>query len=698
MTGAPRILVLGGGIAGLAAAWRLSEPGWPARFSSITVLERGSRLGGKGASSRGAHGRIEEHGLHIWLGHYDNAFRLVRDCYAELDRERTDPSCPIRTWREAFFPAGELGLFDRGPNGWLPWVATFSSNRRLPGERDADGRAPSIAELLLRSALLIRDFYVSLDFGRPLVPAVTLSVSPSPPAASSSSVVLRALASTVLAVSQQLLLLASQGARRLAGPRGAAAIDAAFAPLLRRLAPAVGTDSNARRLHNLIDLVRGVLRGMAVDGLGGDRDAYDAINHLDFRDWLRRHGAQPSTLRSAIVRGQYDLVFSHERGDPARPKFAAGWGVFLSSKLWFDYKGAIFWKMRAGMGDVVFAPLYQALRARGVQFRFFNQVEELVPSADASVIRSVVVGQQASLAPGVREYQPLVAVKGLPCFPSAPDCRQISDGSGTLEGPHPGSPASRRSAADHQELRFGEDFDLLVFAIPPAMGRLVCGQLAAQRRDWREMLDGIATVATHAFQVWLKPDERSLGWPHPGTTVSAFAKPFDTWASMSHLVELEDWDDVGSPATVGYFCSTLATGDPDVRIDAAAHTRGQAIQFLERHSRYFWPNAVDPETQGFRWDYLCAESDVTGPDRFDTQYWTANTDPSDQYVQSLPGTDAYRLRPDRSGYGNLVLAGDWTDSGINAGCIEAAVVSGLQAANELLGRPRWDRIGGLLLR
>ena len=67
-------------------------------------------------------------------------------------------------------------------------------------------------------------------------------------------------------------------------------------------------------------------------------------------------------------------------------------------------------------------------------------------------------------------------------------------------------------------------------------------------------------------------------------------------------------------------------------------------------------------------------------------------------MQALPGTDAYRLRPDQSGYGNLVLAGDWTDCGINAGCIEAAAVSGLQAANALLHRPRWDRISGLFLR
>jgi hypothetical protein len=155
---------------------------------------------------------------------------------------------------------------------------------------------------------------------------------------------------------------------------------------------------------------------------------------------------------------------------------------------------------------------------------------------------------------------------------------------------------------------------------------------------------------------------------------------------------------VEPPATVGYFCSTLATTGPGAGTDAADRTRVQAIGFLERHSRYFWPNAVDPATGGFRWDYLCADTDARGPDRFDTRYWTANTDPSDLYVQALPGTDAYRLRPDQSGYGNLVLAGDWTDCGINAGCIEAAAVSGLQAANALLHRPRWDRISGLFLR
>jgi uncharacterized protein with NAD-binding domain and iron-sulfur cluster len=56
------------------------------------------------------------------------------------------------------------------------------------------------------------------------------------------------------------------------------------------------------------------------------------------------------------------------------------------------------------------------------------------------------------------------------------------------------------------------------------------------------------------------------------------------------------------------------------------------------------------------------------------------------------------LRSDESGYDNLFLAGDWTDSGMNAGCIESAVMSGLQAANAILGRPRAHRIAGYYLQ
>ena len=99
------------------------------------------------------------------------------------------------------------------------------------------------------------------------------------------------------------------------------------------------------------------------------------------------------------------------------------------------------------------------------------------------------------------------------------------------------------------------------------------------------------------------------------------------------------------------------------------------------------------DDSGFRWDLLCGAGDAEGPDRFKSQYWVANVDPSDLYVQSLPGTDRYRLRADESGYNNLYLAGDWINCGLNAGCIESAVMSGLQAANASSGPPprSWGR-------
>jgi len=51
----------------------------------------------------------------------------------------------------------------------------------------------------------------------------------------------------------------------------------------------------------------------------------------------------------------------------------------------------------------------------------------------------------------------------------------------------------------------------------------------------------------------------------------------------------------------------------------------------------------------------------------------------------VPGSVQYRLPPDGAGFENLFLAGDWTRCGINAGCVEAATISGLGAAKALTG-------------
>jgi uncharacterized protein with NAD-binding domain and iron-sulfur cluster len=69
--------------------------------------------------------------------------------------------------------------------------------------------------------------------------------------------------------------------------------------------------------------------------------------------------------------------------------------------------------------------------------------------------------------------------------------------------------------------------------------------------------------------------------------------------------------------------------------------------------------------------------------------------PSERYVLSVPGSSKHRLPAhDPEEFTNLYLAGDWTENGFNLGCVEAATMSGLQAANAISGYPnRGDIIG-----
>jgi uncharacterized protein with NAD-binding domain and iron-sulfur cluster len=691
----PRVAVLGGGMAGLAATWRLSEPGWRDRYASITVYQRGWRLGGKGASSRGAHGRIEEHGLHVWLGYYENAFRLMRECYAELDRSLTDPTSPVRAWQDAFIPAPTVGLEDRHGGGWHHWVGDFAPNDQLPGDPDAPGGVMTVAEFVRRGLRLLADFAESLRPGAPGSGRVVLSTDPRPPPGPHRDL-LAGLGITAVAAALEAVTMA-QGALASDLARPLAPLDRFLDGVRSSLAAGTDADPALRKASHLVSVVGATLRGIVADNLLGDPRGFRAIDGEDYRDWIRRHGAAPEAVASTLVSGLYDLVFAHQDGDPGRTSFGAGWGVFLSGKTFFDYKGAIFWKMTAGMGDIVFAPLYQALRRRGVEFKFFHRIDGLHLSADQSAVEAISVGIQAEPVDGPAGYEPLVRVRGLPCFPARP----VTDGLDGAAGIGDHDLESHWCSwpdADRVVLRRGPDFDVAVLAIPLGMAPVVCQELIDHAARWRDMVTHVRTVATQSLQLWLREAEPDLGWPHPGVTLSGYVKPFDTWASMPQVIEAEDWPEDDRPRTIAYFCSTLAAPWPTGKGAAAyarrhhARVRKHVRQFVAQELGHLLPGAVDE--RGFRWDLLCGAPPDAGPDALDTQFWRANVDPSDRYVQSLAGTDRFRLRPDESGYTNLFLAGDWTDCGLNAGCIEAAVLSGLEAANAVLGRSRSHRIAG----
>ncbi len=671
----PTVAILGGGMAGLSAAWRLSEPAYRDRFGAITVYQRGWRLGGKGASSRGVNGRIEEHGLHVWLGHYDNAFRLMRDCYETLDRAHADPVPPIVTWRDAFVPAPDVGIFDHFDGVWRPWVAHLAANDGLPGDNPT---APddSPRETLRRAGRLLQELVESLGETE-LVPVLSTVPDTTPrrrPAA----------AGAVLAAGAMVeaLAFAAGPAAARAGDEAVIALDLAMAEVHEALGAMTADVWGARQAWHMVELVTAIVRGSVADGLMDSPSNARALNDIEFLEWIRGHGASQATIDSTYVRGLYDLVFGHAGGDPERRGFGAGTGALLSIKTLLDYKGAFFWKMTAGMGDVVFAPLYEALRRRGVDFEFFHRVENLHVSEDTSMIDAITLGRQAQLADERDHYEPLVDIGGLPCFPARPLLEQLNADSAIVDEPLESAWCTWPDV-ETRVLRAGVDFDHVVFAIPPPMAAHVCTELVAARRAWRDLVTNVATVATESLQLWLRADEDTLGWPHSGTTMTGYVDGFDTWASMPQLVGAEQWPEGEEPRSIAYFCNTLDSDWPPLG-DWAAHAtaesqrvRATAERFCREDLKVLLPN--------FDAQALCGGS-------LDAQYWSANVDPSDRYVQSLPGTDKYRLRPDESGFENLVLAGDWTDCGLNAGCIEAAVISGLQAGNALLGRHRFHQV------
>lgn len=55
---------------------------------------------------------------------------------------------------------------------------------------------------------------------------------------------------------------------------------------------------------------------------------------------------------------------------------------------------------------------------------------------------------------------------------------------------------------------------------------------------------------------------------------------------------------------------------------------------------------------------------------------------------SVTDSSRFRLHADASGFDNLLIAGDWLKTGLDSGCVEAAVMGGMQASRALCGAPR----------
>jgi uncharacterized protein with NAD-binding domain and iron-sulfur cluster len=139
-----KIAILGGGVGSMSAVWALTEaPDWQSRYE-ITVYQMGWRLGGKGANSRNPEyaERIEEHGLHIWFGFYDNALRIMQHAYEACWRENLMPGSPIQNWTDAFKQHSTLTAMEIVDGEWRPWPIEYPLTGGVPGFGEEELMSP----------------------------------------------------------------------------------------------------------------------------------------------------------------------------------------------------------------------------------------------------------------------------------------------------------------------------------------------------------------------------------------------------------------------------------------------------------------------------------------------------------------------------------------------------------------------------
>jgi uncharacterized protein with NAD-binding domain and iron-sulfur cluster len=685
-----KVAILGGGVASMSTAIAITnDPNWRQRFSSVTVYQMGWRLGGKCASGRGPDGRIEEHGLHVWMGFYENAFRVIREIYTENNRP---PGTPLATWTDAFKEHDFIMLMEQYNNSWRRWPLQLERNSDTPGSGLG---IPSLWEHMVRVIGLLEVVIASSKFDDP---------KPRPHNLENEVLgLLRAVGINLEADADELGKKLIGGLRRIVTdiegkpvPHDPALHEPILAILDRMIAwlnehyGSLLDNDLARHLYVLVDFSIACMRGVIRSGLlSGEIDFY-TLDQYDFIDWLKSHGASDVTCTSGLVRGMYDLMFAYDGGDVAKPAFGAGSLLHFAIRMSLTYRGAIFWKMQAGMGDTIFGPIYQVLKKRGVEFKFFHSVDQLHLSPDAVNIGSIDLSIQATTKSG--DYDPFMDVKGLPCWPATPNYDQLVEGEAlktlgiNLESFWtPWQPVATKT------LRRGIDFDIVVLGIPVASHPYICNELIAKNSRWKEMVDHVKTTRTVAMQLWMQRDLKGLGWNDPSPIMDSYVEPFNTWADMSQLIVREQWPPTAPVNNIAYFCGP-ATGDIPPRTDPGVPAREKlatkeaALAWLRKYTGGIWPGASTPDG-GLDWSVLTDPQNQTGEARFDAQFWRVNIDPTERYTLSLPKSTPHRMRTDDTCFDNLIVAGDWTWNPLNAGCVEATVMSALMAANIMLGQP-----------
>jgi len=679
--GEPRkkIAILGGGLGSLVTALELTRPGVNLGKYEITIYQMGWRLGGKGASGRNAMDdeRIEEHGLHVWFGFYENAFRLIREVMAEWKIPADHPWAtddPAERWTRAFKPHSYAPLAEMRGGRWNLWNFRFGPAEGTPG--DGSNPLDNIWDILHHLARRLLDVA-----GRSHEWHEAGAGAASP----------RAVENHATSAGEIIVWLEKRAVKTVGSlwKSAVALVRRGIAwmrlVLLGRTISAVviegwltSPNESVRRLGILLNLGWALFRGLVWNAFSIARNTLDVLDGTDLRDFLCRHGATREAVNSPLAVAIYCGAFAYEGGDPAKLRMAAGAGIRSLLRIMLSYKGAMSWKMQAGMGDTIFMPIYEVLKARGVRFEFFHVVRGLRLSPDRKRIAEVVLGRQVTLVNPGGGYDPRRSVKGFDCWPSDPlwnqiapaEVQQLQQAGIDLEDPDAKWPDRETVTLRAAAAPADGGFDRVVLGISIAALPAIAGELIAANHRFRKMIERVRTVRTGAFQLWQKQDLAALGWTQDSPVLGTYLDPLNTWADMSHLLDREGHPPERGIRNLSYFCGPVPDSVPDGQ--GAEYVGKKSDELLAELGRSLWPK-FEPKLEVAR-------------------YVRCNTKANERYVLTLPRSTKCRLAADESGFENLVLAGDWTRNQFNVGCVEATVMSGMFASLAISGSPARNRI------
>ena len=488
-----------------------------------------------------------------------------------------------------------------------------------------------------------------------------------------------------------------------------------------------------------------VLAHAFVEDLLKPKKGFDSLDDQDYISWLKskhcpmtKKKTSADLIASPLAIAHPNILFAYPDGDTTQiPKMSAGaffyWMIRISA-----YLGHYAYRFKGGTGETVITPLYKVLKKRGVKFEFFHTVKDIRLGADGQTIDSVDLDVQAKI-PHDREYSPLKVhklskTKSIEYWPEEPDYSKLVGGSALRKvaqetGIGMESYWWQGKPAEKKRIYAGKEFDHVVVAMSLAALPSVCGSFKGRLANWDAMFAAMKTTPTQALQIWTKKELGAYGHPvitkkdsnlvfeengktekhtfEGAVTCANYNTPFSCHVDFTDLLAEEGWKKGSPPNGLVYFCGpmidfedAIVPDDPDFVKRTMIRTEATSFRFLQTATYPLMPKATSLRYRGYGdhrgmdFDVLHSKQGTKGIDRMRGHYYRANVNPTDRYVLSVPGSGKTRIKNGETGIANLSVAGDWTYTGINAGCVEGTVMSGKLASNSISSWPKKSDIIG----